>query len=168
MHFNSSHNALSDNILGEEGGMLGSRAVMQSYAKNSVNVLAVMNQDMTGFSPNNVIAVYTDYVDTALTNFIKKLVPVYSDLPLSTDACGYACSDQYVDRLHVTGAFLLTCNSVSARDAGYPAAYVCDENMEDSSPYIHSSKDTVDTVSIPHVYQHAKASYNASHFIGNC
>ncbi|KAH8893087.1 Zn-dependent exopeptidase [Thozetella sp. PMI_491] len=124
---------------GEEGGMLGSRDVMQSYASSGVNVVAVMNQDMTGFSPNNVIAVYTDYVDSGLTAYIQKLVPVYSSLPLSTDKCGYACSDH-----------------ASARDAGFPAAYVCDENMEDSSPYIHSAQDAVSTVSIPHVLEHAK------------
>jgi bacterial leucyl aminopeptidase len=53
-----------------------------------------MNQDMTGYSPNNVIAVYTDYADSGLTSFIQKLVPVYSALPLSIDRCGYACSDQ--------------------------------------------------------------------------
>ncbi|KAI0121349.1 peptidase family M28 [Xylariales sp. AK1849] len=124
---------------GEEGGCLGSRAVMQSYLQNRVKVVAVLNQDMTGFSPNNVIAVYTDYVDASLTNFVKKLVPVYSDLPLSTDQCGYGCSDH-----------------VSANDAGFPAAYVCDENMKDSSPYIHTAQDTVETVSFPHVYQHTK------------
>ncbi|ORY58527.1 uncharacterized protein BCR38DRAFT_500358 [Pseudomassariella vexata] len=124
---------------GEEGGCLGSRDIMQSYAKNGVNVLAVMNQDMTGYSPNNVIAVYTDYVDSSLTAFIQKLVPIYTSLPLSTDKCGYGCSDH-----------------ASARDAGFPAAYVCDENMKDSSPYIHSASDTVSTVSFPHVLQHAK------------
>lgn len=47
-------------------------------------------------------------------------------------------------------------SSASARDAGFPAAYVCDENMEDSSPYIHSAQDTAATVDIAHVYQHAK------------
>jgi leucyl aminopeptidase len=51
---------------------------MQAYARTGVNVLAVMNQDMTGYSPNNVIAVYTDYVNTALTNFCRALVPVYT------------------------------------------------------------------------------------------
>lgn len=74
--------------------MLGSRDIFQSYASSDVEVLAVMNQDMTGYSPNNVIAVYTDYVDSGLTTFIQKLVPVYTSLPLSTDKCGYACSDQ--------------------------------------------------------------------------
>ncbi|KAI0423697.1 Zn-dependent exopeptidase [Xylaria sp. FL1042] len=124
---------------GEEGGLLGSRDVFNSYVRSGVNVLAVMNQDMTGFSPNNVIAVFTDYADTGLTAFIQKLVPVYSSLPLSTDRCGYACSDH-----------------ASAYSAGYPAAYVCDENIRDSSPYIHSAQDTVSTVSFPHVYEHAK------------
>jgi leucyl aminopeptidase len=79
---------------GEEGGLLGSRDIFNNYASNSVDVLAVVNQDMTGYSPNNVIAVYTDYVNTALTNFVKTLVPVYSSLPLSLDKCGYGCSDQ--------------------------------------------------------------------------
>ncbi|GAP92822.1 putative Zn-dependent exopeptidase [Rosellinia necatrix] len=124
---------------GEEGGLLGSRDVFNSYARTGVNVLAVMNQDMTGYSPNNVIAVFSDYADAGLTAFIKTLVPVYTSLPVSTDRCGYGCSDH-----------------ASAYSAGYPAAYVCDENIRDSSPYIHSAQDTVSTVSFPHVLQHAK------------
>ncbi|KAK8051470.1 peptidase family M28 [Apiospora rasikravindrae] len=124
---------------GEEGGLQGSRGVMQSYARSGVKVLAVMNQDMTGYSPNNVIAVYTDYVDSGLTSYLQKLVPVYTQLKAVTDRCGYACSDHG-----------------SARDAGYPAAYVCDEVMADSSPYIHSANDAVSTLSFPHMLQHAK------------
>lgn len=124
---------------GEEGGLLGSRDVFTSYANSGVDVIAVMNQDMTGYSPNNVIAVYSDYADAGLTAFIKKLVPVYTSLPVSTDSCGYGCSDH-----------------ASAYSAGYAAAYVCDENIRDSSPYIHSAQDTVSTVSFPHVLEHAK------------
>lgn len=52
----------------------------------------------------------------------------------------------------------LDYHSASAYSAGYPAAYVCDENIRDSSPYIHSAQDTVSTVSFPHVLQHAKVS----------
>lgn len=50
--------------------------------------------------------------------------------------------------------------SASAYSAGYPAAYVCDENIRDSSPYIHSAQDTVSTVSFPHVLEHAKVRLN--------
>ncbi|KAH8157071.1 hypothetical protein CIB48_g11175 [Xylaria polymorpha] len=133
---------------GEEGGLLGSRDVFNSYVSKGVDVLAVMNQDMTGYSPNNVIAVFSDYGDSSLIAFIKKLVPVYTSLPVSTDRCGYGCSD------HINGV-LFWC-SASAYSAGYPAAYVCDENIRDSSPYIHSAQDTVSTVSFPHVLEHAK------------
>ena len=73
---------------------MGSRDVMQRYAADGVEVLAVVNQDMTGYSPNNVVAVYTDYVDPDLTRFVQTLVPAYTGLPLSTDICGYGCSDQ--------------------------------------------------------------------------
>lgn len=48
--------------------------------------------------------------------------------------------------------------SASARSAGFPAAYVCDENYDDSSPYIHSAQDTIATVSFPHILEHAKVS----------
>jgi leucyl aminopeptidase len=50
----------------------------------------------------------------------------------------------------------LLTSSASAYSAGYPAAYVCDENIRDSSPYIHSASDTVSTVNFPHVLEHAK------------
>ena len=124
---------------GEEGGLLGARAVMQDYVKRSVKVLALVNQDMTAFSPNKNIAVYTDYVSTPLSNFIMKLVPVYTALPVITDKCGYACSDH--------GA---------AYDAGYPAAYVCDENMVDATPYLHSANDALSTMDFDHLHQHVR------------
>lgn len=79
---------------GEEGGTLGSRDVMQAYKKQGVKVVAMMNQDMTGYAPNKSIVVFTDFVDAALTKFIVAIVPVYSDLPVATDKCGYGCSDQ--------------------------------------------------------------------------
>lgn len=78
----------------EEGGLLGSRAIFNSYRTAGRTIKAVLVQDMTGYSPNNVIAVYTDYVSTPLSNFVKTLVPAYTKLPLITDVCGYGCSDQ--------------------------------------------------------------------------
>ncbi|KAH7021440.1 uncharacterized protein B0I36DRAFT_334452 [Microdochium trichocladiopsis] len=124
---------------GEEGGTLGSRDVMQAYAKKGTDVIAMMNQDMTGYSPNNVIAVFTDFVDPALTKFITTIVPMYSKLPVATDKCGYGCSDHN-----------------SAFEVGYPAAYVCDETIQDASPFIHSSRDTYDTLDFDHILEHTK------------
>ena len=161
---------------GEEGGLLGSRDVMNAYKKAGTDVRAVMNQDMTGYSPNNVIAVYTDYVDASLTSFCQKLVPAYTSLKLITDKCGYGCSDQYVVflfllpisilcsvhcfaswlRMHGQSLTWFAQPSASANTAGFRAAYVCEDTMDDSSPYIHSGSDTVSTLSFPHMLEHVK------------
>ncbi|KAJ1325318.1 bacterial leucyl aminopeptidase [Microdochium nivale] len=124
---------------GEEGGTLGSRDIMQAYVKQKVNVIAMMNQDMTGYSPKSQIAVFTDFVDPALTRFIISIVPTYTDLPAVTDKCGYGCSDH-----------------VSAFEVGYPAAYVCDATIKDATPYIHSARDTYDMLSFDHILEHTK------------
>lgn len=47
-------------------------------------------------------------------------------------------------------------HSGAANDAGYPAAYVCDENMVDSSPYIHTANDALSTLDFDHLYQHVR------------
>ncbi|KXJ87141.1 hypothetical protein Micbo1qcDRAFT_139574 [Microdochium bolleyi] len=124
---------------GEEGGTLGSREIMQAYVKQEVNVVAMMNQDMTGYSPKKQIAVFTDFVDSGLTKFIVSIVPTYTKLPAVTDKCGYGCSDH-----------------ASAFEVGYPAAYVCDATIKDATPYIHSAKDTYDTISFDQVLEHTK------------
>ncbi|KAH6683558.1 leucyl aminopeptidase [Plectosphaerella plurivora] len=124
---------------GEEGGLLGARDIFNNYAANNINVLAVVNQDMTGYSTNNVIAVYTDFVDSALTTYVQRLVPYYTSLRLVTDRCGYGCSDH-----------------AAARAAGYPAAYVCADTMTASSPYIHTVNDTPQASFYAHVLQHSR------------
>lgn len=108
----------------EEGGLLGSQAVFSNYKSAGKTVLAFMNQDMTGYSPSGKISVYDDYVDAGLTAYIRKIVVEYIGQQSTTDTCGYACSD------HASG-----------RSNGFPSAYVCDEVISTSSPYIHSSSD---------------------------
>ncbi|KAF8249122.1 Zn-dependent exopeptidase [Wilcoxina mikolae CBS 423.85] len=124
---------------GEEGGLLGSLDVMNDYSHKNVNVSAMMNQDMTGYAPNNAIAIFTDFVHPSLTNFLATLVPVYTQLGILFDECGYGCSDH-----------------ASAYLSGYPAAYVADEIIVDSSPYIHSANDTVDKLDFSHILEHSK------------
>jgi leucyl aminopeptidase len=78
---------------GEEGGLLGSQAVFASYKTAAKTVLAVVVQDMTGYSPSGKVSVYTDYVDSSLTAYVRKIVTQYTGLTYTTDACGYGCSD---------------------------------------------------------------------------
>jgi bacterial leucyl aminopeptidase len=65
----------------EEGGLLGSRAIFDSYEKAHRDVKAMLQQDMTGFVQRTLdagevesVGVITDYVDPGLTDFIKKVI----------------------------------------------------------------------------------------------
>ncbi|KAK7713496.1 hypothetical protein SLS64_004747 [Diaporthe eres] len=80
---------------GEEGGLLGSKDIFSSYKTANKQVLAMMNQDMAGYSPSGVISVYTDYVDSSLTAYVRRVAEGYTGLKTSTDACGYGCSDHH-------------------------------------------------------------------------
>lgn len=130
----------------EEGGLLGSQAIFTQYAKDKRDVKAMFQQDMTGYIAGTTkagktpsVGVITDYVDTGLTEFIKKVITAYCSIPYVSTQCGYACSDH-----------------ASASKAGYPAAFVIESAMEYTSQYIHTTSDTISTVDFDHVIEHAK------------
>ena len=78
---------------GEEGGMLGSKEVFESYKADKKNVLAMVNTDMAGYSPSGKISIYTDYVDPALTDYVRLVAEAYTG-PTTADRCrSSACSD---------------------------------------------------------------------------
>lgn len=74
----------------EEGGLLGSQAIFTQYSKDKRDVKAMLQQDMTGYvksGSKESVGVITDYVDTDLTNFIKKVITaVSSSFPKQTPA----------------------------------------------------------------------------------
>ncbi|KAK4223735.1 putative aminopeptidase [Podospora fimiseda] len=122
----------------EEGGLLGSAAVFANYKSTGKTVLAVVNQDMAGYSPSGKISIYTDYVDSSLTAYTRVVATAYTGATTS-DKCGYGCSDH-----------------ASARSNGFPAAYVCDEPIKTSTPYIHTANDALSTIQWPTILRHAK------------
>lgn len=134
---------------GEEGGLLGSKDIFQSYKTANKQVLAMMNQDMAGYSPSGVISIYTDYVDSSLTAYVRRVAEGYTGLKTSTDACGYGCSDHqsaYANGFRKSLAQDFNSaprTNVHFADAGCDpaAAYACDEVMSTSSHYIHSPSD---------------------------
>lgn len=72
----------------EEGGLLGSQAIFQSYEKEGRKVKAMLQQDMTGYVQKTLdagepesVGVITDYVDPGLTAFIKAVITEYCDIP---------------------------------------------------------------------------------------
>lgn len=79
---------------GEEAGLLGSQAVSNAYKEDGRHVVAMLQNDMTGYIGANgeVIGIVTDHVDEKLTDFLKNLVDNYAGIPYTLTKCGYACS----------------------------------------------------------------------------
>lgn len=130
----------------EEGGLLGSQAIFSHYEKQKRDVKAMLQQDMTGYVQRTLdagkpesVGVIVDYVDPKLTDFIKKIIVEYCEIPYVETKCGYACSDH-----------------ASASKAGYPSAFVIESAFEDSDNHIHSTDDTIKYLSFDHMLQHAR------------
>jgi len=130
----------------EEGGLLGSQAIFSAYEKADRDVKAMLQQDMTGYIKGTLdaglkesVGVITDFVDTGLTEFIKKVIEEYCSIPYVETKCGYACSDH-----------------ASASKAGYPSAFVIESAFEYSDHSIHTSGDTLDKLDFQHILEHAK------------
>ncbi|KAL4932308.1 uncharacterized protein BDV17DRAFT_279568 [Aspergillus undulatus] len=117
----------------EEGGMLGSQAIFSKYKRDQADVKAMLQQDMTGYSQATIesghkeaIGVMTDYVDPALTTFLRNIITTYCRIPFAETRCGYACSDH-----------------TSASKYGYPSAMATESKMEDSNKHIHTTDDRI-------------------------
>ncbi|KAI9677735.1 MAG: Leucine aminopeptidase 1 [Trizodia sp. TS-e1964] len=130
----------------EEGGLLGSQAVFSAYEKQGRDVKAMLQQDMTGYVQRTLeageperVGVITDFVDGGLTDFIKKIITEYCDIPYVETECGYACSDH-----------------ASATKAGYPSAFVIESDFKYSDRKIHTTEDKIKYLSFDHMLQHAK------------
>lgn len=130
----------------EEGGLLGSQAIFSAYEKEGRDVKAMLQQDMTGYTHATLqagepesVGVITDFVDPALTAFIKKIVSTYCTIPFIETKCGYACSDH-----------------ASASKAGYPSAFVIESDFKYSDKKIHTTEDKMEFLDFNHMLQHAR------------
>lgn len=137
----------------EEGGLLGSQAVLTEYKARRVPVKAQLQQDMTGYvkePANERFGVITDFVDASLTKFVELIIDNYTQLPYVEDVCGYACSD------HASGT-----------KVGYPSAFVIEDKFSDINPFVHTIKDTLDRLSFDHMLQHAKLTLGFAYELGH-
>ncbi|CAO3627640.1 unnamed protein product [Cunninghamella blakesleeana] len=125
----------------EEAGLLGSQDIASAYQSKNIEVVGMLQNDMTGYIGENgeVVGVVTDYVDSQLTDFIRKLVKTYLSIPSKDTKCGYACSDHG-----------------SWTKAGYPSAFAIESLFDDSNQYIHSEEDTIEKVSFDHMKEFSK------------
>lgn len=111
----------------EEVGLRGSQEIAREYKKNGVNVVGVIQLDMTNFKGSESdIYIFSDYTDEPQNAFIANLIRTYLPaLTIGYDKCGYACSDH-----------------AAWTAQGYPASMPFESEITKDNPHIHSARDT--------------------------
>lgn len=126
----------------EERGLVGSQHVVQHFMDHKIPVKAAVQFDMTGYrvdADDPTMWVFTDYTDKGLSNYVAKLIDTYVHVPVDYSSCGYGCSDH-----------------ASWDEQGIPAAFPCESNFDEHNPYIHSSADTMEKLSLEHMTNFSK------------
>lgn len=121
----------------EERGLVGSQYVVKEFMDKSIPVKAAIQFDMTGFrndAEDSTMWVFRDYTDKTLSNYVAKLIQHYVKVPVNYSSCGYGCSDH-----------------ASWTEEGIPAAFPCETSFAEHNPYIHTSSDTMDRLSLEHM-----------------
>jgi leucyl aminopeptidase len=62
----------------EEAGLKGSLDVFNEYVKDNETVLAMLQQDMTGFGVEPMGLIVDDFVNAPLTNYMRKIIDTVS------------------------------------------------------------------------------------------
>ncbi len=113
----------------EEVGLRGSAAIALDYRNRNVNVIGVMQLDMTNFkgTPALDIVLITDRTNAAQNQFVTNLVTTYQPaLSVGTSTCGYACSDH-----------------ASWTTRNYPSSFPFEATLSNSNNAIHTANDTL-------------------------
>jgi len=112
---------------GEEFGLYGSNYIARDYASRNVDVVGMLQLDMTNYKGSaGDIYLEDDYTDAQQNQFVESLANTYlPQLSVMHDKCGYGCSDH-----------------ASWHNQGYATSMPFESKLGDDNPYIHSSKDT--------------------------
>lgn len=115
----------------EEVGLLGSAEIASQHVIDNVDVVAVLQLDMTGFNGSTEdVFLLSDFTNPQLTAFLGELLDTYQpDLVWTSTACGYGCSDH-----------------ASWHNRGFPAALPFEARLGQHNGAIHSTQDTFATL----------------------
>jgi leucyl aminopeptidase len=113
----------------EEGGLLGSQQIAAAYDNQNINVVGVLQLDMTNYKGSaGDIYIFTDFTNPTQNTFLGNLVTTYlPGLVKGSSACGYACSDHASWNMH-----------------GYPASFPFEATFNQDNPFIHTPQDTIE------------------------
>ncbi|MEM9491777.1 MAG: M20/M25/M40 family metallo-hydrolase, partial [Myxococcota bacterium] len=111
----------------EEVGLRGSNDIAQDYKNSGVNVVGVLQLDMTNYSGSgNLMTLIGDNTNLTQNQFVGNLIDTYVGLPWEYAYCNYGCSDH-----------------ASWTSAGFPASMPFEARFSQYNPNIHTSGDTL-------------------------
>ena len=113
----------------EEVGLRGSQAIVRDYRQRGVDVVGVIQLDMTNYRGSDKdIWLMKDFTNAAQNAFVIRLIDAYVGATWGLTACGYACSDH-----------------ASWYRAGIPASMPFESRMNEYNRSIHTDTDTLET-----------------------
>jgi bacterial leucyl aminopeptidase len=119
-------------FMAEEIGARGSEALAKHYKDNNVDVVGMLNLDMTGYrGGDHDITMITTHTDSRQTQFLRDLLAHYTPEVTTDDSA--APEDAASD--HVPFDAL-----------GYAASFPHEAPFEKKNPYIHSANDTLENM----------------------
>jgi leucyl aminopeptidase len=115
---------------GEEGGLIGSAEIAQSYKTQGAKVVAVLQLDMTLFPGAGAMTLgsMTDYTSSWLRSYLETINGLYIKAGITPDRCGYGCSDH-----------------ASWHRQGYPTLMPFESTMGGRNRAIHTDGDILDS-----------------------
>jgi leucyl aminopeptidase len=112
----------------EEVGLRGSQAIARDYKRRGVNVVGVLQLDMTNYQGSDRdIWLIDDFTSPAQNRFLAELIERYTNSTWGVDRCGYACSDH-----------------ASWHRIGVPASMPHETRSRDRNKHIHTARDTLE------------------------
>lgn len=113
---------------GEEAGLIGSSEIAETYRNESIDVVGVMQLDMTLFPGEGelIMGDMSDYTNPWLRNYMRTLSDMYVGARWKEDQCGYGCSDH-----------------ASWYRQGYPTVMPFEATMNTMNDDIHTTQDVI-------------------------
>ena len=112
----------------EEIGLVGSNAIAADFQARGINVVGVLQLDMTNFKSFDAVydvRIITDATNPAQNQFVRELFSTYQpEVAVADGTCGYYCSDH-----------------ASWNNKGFPASFPFEPSP--SNPTIHTPNDTL-------------------------
>lgn len=116
---------------GEESGLLGSAEIAQDFRDRRIDVVGVLQLDMTLFAGSGPLKISSmkDFTSAWMRELVVELVRLYvPGASVTEDECGYGCSDH-----------------ASWFRRGYATAMPFESNFDDMNHNIHTPRDVIDS-----------------------